>query len=76
MLLSKRKRDENNYNLYCSSLKFTEEMKVQAELLELAGNCVLSVIYPTKGIIDYKTTEIADFSSVYFKKLICLMQFL
>lgn len=53
----------------CGSLKFTEEMKVQAELLELAGNCVLGVIYPTKKIIDYKPTEITAFSSAHFKKI-------
>ncbi|MEG1487606.1 hypothetical protein [Lactococcus sp.] len=53
----------------CGSLKFIEEMKVQAELLELAGNCVLSVIYPTKSISDYKPTEITAFSSAHFKKI-------
>ena len=53
----------------CGSLKFIEEMKVQAELLELTGNCVLSVIYPTKEMIDYKPTEISAFSSAHFKKI-------
>lgn len=32
----------------CGSLKFEDELKYHSERLELEGNCVLSVIYPTK----------------------------
>ena len=32
----------------CGSLKFLDQIKIQAEKLELEGNCVLSIIYPAK----------------------------
>ena len=32
----------------CGSLRFMKEFMFHAERLELEGNCVLSVIYPTK----------------------------
>jgi len=38
----------------CGSLKFIEEMKFYTEKLALAGNCVLSVIYPIKNVIHLK----------------------
>lgn len=33
----------------CGSLRFQKEIMEEAERLELAGNCVLSVIYPSKA---------------------------
>ena len=32
----------------CGSLKFLDQIKIQAEKLELEGNCVLNIVYPTK----------------------------
>jgi len=32
----------------CGSLKFMKEIMFHTERLELEGNCVLSIIYPTK----------------------------
>lgn len=44
----------------CGSLKFKKEFMEYAEKLELEGNCVLSVIYPTNEDKDYYTEEQAD----------------
>jgi hypothetical protein len=42
----------------CGSLKFQTQMVIEAERLELAGNCVLSVIYPPPNFDkDNYTTE-------------------
>lgn len=41
----------------CGSLKFQKEMIEIAEEMELKGNCVLSVIYPTKEDKDAYTEE-------------------
>ncbi|MDR1215642.1 MAG: hypothetical protein LBK25_03065 [Treponema sp.] len=42
----------------CRSLKFEQDMRSYAEKLELEGNCVLSVIYPTKNKEEYTENEI------------------
>lgn len=39
----------------CGSLKFKDKIIEQTEKLELAGNCVLSIIYPTNENKDYYT---------------------
>lgn len=41
----------------CGSLKFQKEMIEVAERMELKGNCVLPVIYPTKEDKDAYTEE-------------------
>lgn len=41
----------------CGSLKFKEEMMQIAEKMELEGNCVLTVIYPTNPDKDAYTDE-------------------
>ncbi|MFC4652216.1 hypothetical protein ACFO26_04780 [Lactococcus nasutitermitis] len=44
-------------------------MKIWAEKLELAGNCVLSVIYPTKAVEAYTAEEITAFSKAHLRKI-------
>lgn len=44
----------------CGSLKFQDEIMKQSERLELEGNCVLSIIYPTNADKDYYTEEQVD----------------
>lgn len=44
----------------CGSLRFEKELMEQSEKLELEGNCVLSVIYPTHEDKDYYTDEQAS----------------
>ncbi len=51
----------------CGSLKFIDEMKYYAEKLKLDGNCVLSVIYPTKE--NYTKDEIQSFGIAHNKKI-------
>jgi len=42
----------------CGSLKFEEEIKYNTEKLELDGNCVLCIAYPTKKKESYTQEEI------------------
>jgi ACT domain-containing protein len=53
----------------CGSLKFEQEMKYYAEKLELEGNCVLSVIYPTKNNEDYTKDEIRILGIGHIKRI-------
>lgn len=53
----------------CGSLKFIDEIQVQAEQLELEGNCVLTVIPPTKNKQDYSAEEIKALNRAHLKKI-------
>jgi hypothetical protein len=53
----------------CGSLKFEQEMKYHAEKLELEGNCVLSVIYPTKKKEEYTKDEIKFLGMGHIKRI-------
>ena len=53
----------------CGSLRFEQEMKYYAEKLELEGNCVLSVIYPTKRKEEYTEDEINNFNKGHIKRI-------
>ncbi len=51
----------------CGSLKFIEQIKFCSEKLELEGNCVLGIIYPTKD--DYAENEIELLNTLHKKKI-------
>ena len=53
----------------CGSLKFEQEMKYYAEKLELEGNCVLSVIYPTREKEKYTKEEIDFLGMGHLKRI-------
>jgi len=53
----------------CGSLKFEEEMKCYAEKIELEGNCVLSIIYPTKEKEKYSQEEINCLGMGHFRRI-------
>jgi hypothetical protein len=53
----------------CGSLKFIDEMKYYAEKLELEGNCVLTIIYPTKNQGNYTPEEIKLLQMCHFKRI-------
>jgi hypothetical protein len=53
----------------CGSLRFEEIIKTYAEKLELEGNCVLSVISPTKDKVSYTNEEIHNFEIGHLKKI-------
>jgi len=53
----------------CGSLKFIEEMKIYTEKLALEGNCVLSIIYPTKNKDCYTSEEINILGKEHNKKI-------
>ena len=56
----------------CGSLKFKDEMLKISEEMELQGNCVLSVIYPTKEDKDAYTEEEAQMLDKMHKEKIKL----
>ena len=53
----------------CGSLKFMQQMIEIAEKLELEGNCVLSVVYPTKNKEDYTADEIEILGKMHRTKI-------
>jgi hypothetical protein len=53
----------------CSSLRFEEDIKYYAEKLELEGNCVLSIIYPTKDKSKYSKGEIYSLGIGHLKRI-------
>ena len=53
----------------CGSLRFQNEFIKESERLELAGNCVLSVVYPAKEKNDYTEDEIQMLGKMHFQKI-------
>jgi len=53
----------------CGSLKFQEQLIVESDRLELKGNCVLSVIYPSKAKELYRSDEVELFRKMHFKRI-------
>jgi ACT domain-containing protein len=53
----------------CGSLRFEQDMRYYTEKLELEGNCVLSVIYPTKNNEEYTKDEINILEIGHIKRI-------
>ena len=53
----------------CGSLRFQKELIEESELLELAGNCVLSVVYPSKAMELYTKEDLDMFSKLHYQKI-------
>jgi len=54
----------------CGSLKFKDDIIYWSEKLELEGNCVLGIIYPTKADKDaYMPAERAMLDAAHKKKI-------
>ena len=53
----------------CGSLKFQDEMMRQSDLLERAGNCVLSVVYPSQALDLYTPEDNERFAALHFQKI-------
>ena len=53
----------------CGSLKFMAEVQTIAERLELEGNCVLSITYPTKDKEDYTEEELEILGKLHKQKI-------
>jgi len=53
----------------CGSLRFQKQMIEEADRLELAGNCVLSVIYPSKAKELYTESEIEIFNKMHYQRI-------
>ena len=54
----------------CGSLKFMAEVQTIAERIELEGNCVLSITYPTKDKEDYTEEELEILGKLHKQKII------
>jgi len=54
----------------CGSLRFIDEYKFHTERLELEGNCVLSVIYPTSEDKDAYTEQQHELLDILHKQKI------
>jgi len=54
----------------CGSLKFQKEMMEIAEVMELKGNLVITLIYPTRDDKDaYTEEEMNTLNSVHLEKI-------
>lgn len=53
----------------CGSLRFQEEIMRQSMRLELEGNCVLSIIYPTSEGIDLTEEQHELLSQLHFQRI-------
>lgn len=54
----------------CGSLRFQKEMLEISEKMELLGNCILSVIYPTKvNKDDYTDEEVLMLDKMHKEKI-------
>jgi len=53
----------------CGSLRFADEIMRISEELELQGNCVLSVIYPTKDNSQYTLQERTMLGQMHYEKI-------
>ena len=53
----------------CGSLKFENELKLWAEKLTLAGNCVLSIISPTTDVNTYTPEQRESFAKAHRKRI-------
>lgn len=54
----------------CGSLKFEADIKYWAEKLTLEGNCVLSIIYPTRADVNtYISEQRERFAKAHRKRI-------
>jgi ribosomal protein S18 acetylase RimI-like enzyme len=53
----------------CGSLRFEKDIKNITEKLALEGNCVLSIIYPTRDKENYTLEEINILNMEHYKKI-------
>ena len=53
----------------CGSLKFIKEIMEITEQMDLQGNCMLSIVYPTKDKEDYSEEEIMMLNSMHKERI-------
>lgn len=53
----------------CGSLRFQKEIMEITEQMDLQGNCMLSVVYPTKDKEDYSEEEIAMLNKMHKERI-------
>lgn len=53
----------------CGSLKFQEEMMIEAQKLALQGNCIFTPIYPVMKNIEITEEQLQFLKEEHFKKI-------
>lgn len=53
----------------CGSLRFQKEIMEITEQMDLQGNCMLSIVYPTKDKEDYSEEEIAMLNKMHKERI-------
>lgn len=54
----------------CGSLKYKEEIMKATEYMALQGNCMLSIVYPTKSSLDdYTKEEIELLGKMHYERI-------
>ena len=53
----------------CGSLKYKEEIMKITEEMALQGNCMLSIVYPSNKIDEYKKEEIELLGSLHKERI-------
>lgn len=53
----------------CGSLRFQKELVDETERLELAGNCILSVVYPSKAKDLYTESELEILNKMHHQRI-------
>lgn len=53
----------------CGSLRFIKEIMEITEQMDLQGNCMLSIVYPTKDKDDYSEEEIMMLNKMHKERI-------
>lgn len=53
----------------CGSLRFQKEIMEITEQMDLQGNCMLSIVYPTKKKDDYSEEEIMMLNKMHKERI-------
>ena len=53
----------------CGSLRFQKEIMEITEQMDLQGNCMLSIVYPTKDKDDYSEEEIMMLNKMHKERI-------
>lgn len=53
----------------CGSLKYQDEIMKITEEYALKGNCMLSIVYPTKDLKNYKQEDIKRLGTLHLERI-------
>lgn len=64
-----KRRKQMKIITVCGSLKFMKEIMEITEQMDLQGNCMLSIVYPTKDKDDYSEEEITMLNRMHKERI-------